>query len=471
MSEQMSAGASAVVSELDELVDYLAGSRAREAAAFAAEMFFFARVAGLVERREAERAVQAGKEAFTSSSQLAMREVYAEIGAALQLSEWQVARKVSLAWSLTGRFIETLYETGDGRLSPQHATTIADVGAEIDDDAVRAEYETVALDMAREMTPSQLKAALSGLVVRLDPVGTEQRVREAVKRRKVSLRELEPGLARLTVDVPTAQGVAAVNRVETMATELFKDNRAEKAEHEAAQPTAERAGEAADEPVFDERTVPQIMADMFCDLVLTNSLSGHGASDEARAELSEIRGRVQVSVPVTTLAGTSVGGAVVEGVGPIDDDTARALAASAPGWVRVAVDPMSGVPMCVDRYRPVERQKLFLQVRDERCRFPGCRRPARRCDIDHTIAAAEGGPTCLCNLEHLCERHHTLKHHTDWSVEQLSGGILRWIAPTGRIRITRPPGTVRFDPVALIDPDPHVRHLREQQRRRDPAPF
>ncbi|WP_417562316.1 DUF222 domain-containing protein [Microbacterium sp.] len=195
MTEPMTTDPSDVLSELDELVDHLSASRARAAAAFATEMFFFGDVARLVERRERERAARAGRGSVTHASQLAMREVFAEIAAALRLSEWQVARKVSLATTLQHQFQETLYEAGDGRLSPEHAALIAETGMVIDDDTVRREYEAVALDMAKEMTSAQLKAALAGLVSRLDPEGTEQRVRDAVKRRRVTVREVEPGLA------------------------------------------------------------------------------------------------------------------------------------------------------------------------------------------------------------------------------------------------------------------------------------
>jgi hypothetical protein len=134
--------------------------------------------------------------------------------------------------------------------------------------------------------------------------------------------------------------------------------------------------------VFDERTQAQIMADVFCDLLLTSNPTGHGATDQARSALGAIAPTVQVTVPATTLAGTTIGGAAVAGFGPIDDDTAKQLAGIAPGWVRVFTDPSTGVPISVDRYRPKRRQQLFLQVRDWQCRFPGCRRPVQKCDID-----------------------------------------------------------------------------------------
>jgi len=536
----MSMGVSPVVSEVDELLDSLVSSRQAAGRAFAAEMFFFARVADLVQRREAERAVRGGCEgAVVDASQLAMRELYAEIAAGLRLSEWQVARKVSQASTLVGSFYETLCDASGGEFSGEHAILIAEAGVQIADEGVRAEFEAVARDMAREMTPAQLKAALAGLVVRLDPEGTQARVRDAVARRRVSVRALEPGLARITADVPTTEGVGAVARLREAATVLFAQNQAEKTEHETAAaaaateaepdaaaraaavvaaggasagaadagsaghigtiPANDRPADAdfgnaakgvdadaagdgsgfgsdsgsgrAEAPVFDDRSVVQIMADMFCDLLLAAPFTGHGADEQARDVLSAIRPEVQVTIPAEVITGARVGGAVVDGFGPIDDDTARRLAGGCSMWTRVFTDPAVGVPICVDRYRPSKKQKRFLQARDQQCRFPGCRRRAVKCDIDHTIPHAAGGPTCLCNLEHFCERHHTLKHETAWDVEQLSGGVLIFTAPTKRTYVTRPPGTVRFEPVALIDPDPHHRHTIATHYANNPAPF
>ncbi|UUT35272.1 HNH endonuclease signature motif containing protein [Microbacterium elymi] len=452
---------------MDDLVEDLTESRMLGARAFAAEMFFFERAAGLVVRREQERAAQAGDGAVTSSSQWGMRELFAELAAALHLSEWQVARKVSMGWTLVHRFFETLCQASEGRISPEHATLIGETGAVIEDDQVRREYEAVALDMAGELTPAQLRPALSGLVSRLDPEGTQRRVRDAVKRRKVTVRELEPGLARVTADVPTTQGVGIVTRITEIADQLFTQNQTDRAESEAAAPAGAGDGDGSGEVVVDERTRSQIMADVFSDLLLTNVPDGHGATEQARENLGAIVGTVQVTIPASTLTGETVGGSEVVGFGAIDDEVARDLAGAARAWTRVFTDPCTGVPTSVARYRPSKRQRLLLRVRDEHCRFPGCRRPAHKCDVDHTLAYADGGTTCLCNLAHLCKRHHTLKHETDWVVIQLPGGILEWTAPTGRIHHTRPPGTVRFEPIALIADEPRHRHALA----RDPAPF
>ena len=57
-------------------------------------------------------------------------------------------------------------------------------------------------------------------------------------------------------------------------------------------------------------------------------------------------------------------------------------------------------------YQPSRRLTDFVRCRDLTCRFPGCHRPATRCDLDHTIPFADGGPTHASNLKCLCRRHH-----------------------------------------------------------------
>ncbi|WP_292874095.1 HNH endonuclease signature motif containing protein, partial [Microbacterium sp.] len=106
--------------------------------------------------------------------------------------------------------------------------------------------------------------------------------------------------------------------------------------------------------------------------------------------------------------------------------------------------------------------------RDKHCRFPGCRQPTWRCDIDHTKDAAHGGETRICNLAHLCRRHHILKHHTAWRVRQLADGVLEWTSPTGRIYRDIPTPPVTFTPSA--DP-PGTEPPPTDPPRTDPPPF
>ena len=73
-----------------------------------------------------------------------------------------------------------------------------------------------------------------------------------------------------------------------------------------------------------------------------------------------------------------------------------------------------------------DRHAEVTAVRDRTCVFPWCTRSARRCDTDHTIPAARGGPTCPCNLAPLCRRHHRIKTHGGWTYTTLEPGHYLW---------------------------------------------
>jgi len=83
-------------------------------------------------------------------------------------------------------------------------------------------------------------------------------------------------------------------------------------------------------------------------------------------------------------------------------------------------------------YRPTRMQRELVKVRQRTCSFPGCRRPARVCDDDHTTPYDRGGRTCECNLAPLCRRHHRAKQAPGWSLTQAEPGVLVWTAPHGR---------------------------------------
>lgn len=100
--------------------------------------------------------------------------------------------------------------------------------------------------------------------------------------------------------------------------------------------------------------------------------------------------------------------------------------------------PVTGTILAVDRYRPSEEIRRALRVRDEHCRFPGCRQPAHRCDADHSLAAAEDGETSLNNLALLCRRHHVMKHAAAWSITHQGHGVLEWTSPSGRTYVDTP---------------------------------
>lgn len=235
-------------------------------------------------------------------------------------------------------------------------------------------------------------------------------------------------------------------------------------------PPEDETGPAGSEP--DGRSIDQLRADLLADLLLTGTPHAHDTDDGL---LGAIKGHVEISVPALTLIGDDLPDTAIpelerlgittdtfppaelDGVCPIDTDTARTLAGLNPGWNRVLTHPITGGILTVDRYRPSKKLTRKLKSRDQRCRFPGCGIRARKCDLDHTIPASAGGPTSEDNLGDLCRRHHFTKHHTPWQARQLPGGLIQWQSPTGQVYIDTPPAqnTITFtEPTDPANPDP-----------------
>lgn len=193
----------------------------------------------------------------------------------------------------------------------------------------------------------------------------------------------------------------------------------------------------------DTRTMDQLRADILTDLLLTAIPSAVTSTG-----LESVRATVNVTVAATTLAGEDERMSEFEGHGPMLPDVSRILAGRSTSWNRVFLDPR-GMVVETDNYVPTAEMKRFLRARDQHCRFPGCRAPAQRCQIDHNRDYAKGGKTANCNLCLFCTSHHPLKHpdvaeRDRWTAQQLDDGVILWTSPLGRVYGDEPPLRVMF---------------------------
>jgi hypothetical protein len=160
--------------------------------------------------------------------------------------------------------------------------------------------------------------------------------------------------------------------------------------------------------------------------------------------------------------------AALDGTGPIPGsiigsdalvpaDLIAELARSAK--LRPLIHPTDSSPE--SGYTPTRALADFVRCRDLTCRFPGCDQPATRCDRDHTVPYADGGPTHASNLKALCRRHHLLKTFWGWRDQQLPDATIIWTSPSGQIYITTPGSAVLFPmlcaPTGALDPMRDVR--------------
>jgi hypothetical protein len=89
-----------------------------------------------------------------------------------------------------------------------------------------------------------------------------------------------------------------------------------------------------------------------------------------------------------------------------------------------------------DRYVPSRKLKHLLRARSQTCTAPACNAQAQYCDIDHTVPYPDG-PTCECNTNPKCRRHHRTKQAPGWNATQPAPDTSTWTTPSGRTHSTR----------------------------------
>jgi hypothetical protein len=406
---------------LDSLVEALVQTRKAIAGLQAIELRVMQAALVLAD----EQAARLG-DARQAEREMPLRAIAAEMATAVRVSDRTVQRQLSDASTFVSRFPEAVAALADGRISRSHLHVIAEAGGLVVDDTARHEYERRVLAIAENETAGRLRPIARILAERLTDLPLEHRHGVARATRGVRVIDLDDGMSDLVARMPSALAHGTLDRVTQIARAVLQ------------------AGE-----LDDSRTLDEIRADVVADMLLT---AEPVTRQDIPTGLGAIRATVQVSVPVLTLLGRSPAPGALDRSGPIDAETARALAGHARGWERVLTHPISGAVLAVDRYRPSKAMRRALRARDEHCRFPGCRMPARRCDQDHTIDHSVGGPTHVGNLAHLCRRHHSLKHASAWTVIQHEDGLLVWTSPTGRAYPDVPAPMVSF--AASGDPPP-----------------
>ena len=456
--------AARAIGRLGEVLPDLIGVREQMARLQAREARLLAQADGIVEDWVADAGLQRRSEA-----DMPHRIAATEIAAAWRVSDRTVQRQIGEAATLVNDYPATLASLEAGRISLAHARVIVGNGAIITQRALRAEYEDAVLPYAESEAATRLAPVCRRRAEWYADVTLDQRHQQARQRRTVSVTDLDDGMAELIAVLPAILAHGAYDRISQIA-RLAQTTPTVDGESllpdDDARFVVDRA-DGAPAGASDTRTLNEVRADVLADLLLAGRPSSATVPDGG---LHAIHATVQVTVPVLTLIGEAAAdpfdATTLAGHGPIDTATAAALAATAPGWDRILTHPITGSILAVDRYRPSEQMRRHLRARDQHCRFPACRVPARRCDIDHNIDYADGGPTDTRHLCHFCRRHHTTKHHSPWRVRQLARGVLEWTSPTGRVYIDRPVGDVSFATVPL---EPERTHAIAAAF--DPAPF
>jgi len=335
--------------------------------------------------------------------EFAERAAAADLAVRLNLAEATVRAHGNVASTLRERLPLLWAWFTEGEVSTQNAREAAAIAIELPADCWAA-FESQILDAARTLAPARFRTRARAVREKLHADTLTERHAAAELHRGVWTEADRDGMGWLHARLSSERLAMVSAHLDGVAFDLFT---------------------AADE----ERTMAQLRADALVDL-----LTGTG---EQKPGVT-----VALTVPVLSLLGHSSAPAILEGVGPIDLDTARRLCATAPSITRLLTDPITGAVLHMDprQYRPSAALKRWLAIQQVTCDFPGCGRRAAQCDLDHTRAWADGGLTAADNLSHRCRKHHTMKHQTKWRVDRPSGSERAvWTSPTGHRREADPP--------------------------------
>lgn len=335
----------------------------------------------------------------------------------LDVSPSTLSHRVGTAITLRDRLPATWQAYLLGEITWQAADRIAAAADGLDDDRWAA-YDEEAVETTLDTAAPRLKGALHRLRERLQDDTAPARAEAAALHRSVSVEALADGQAALVVTGPAVQ-ITAIDQALTKAA---------------------IAGKTKDEP----RTVGQLRHDIAIDLLL-DGIAHAADPDRAGLQVPQRVGvvpTVVLTIPALAALGHTGEQATLAGYGPIDLETAKTLAGTAASFVRVLTDPITGFRIDMDRTTrtPPADMRRWVQIRDQRCRFPGCRRPAHQCDLDHIAEWHDHGVTATGNLLALCRPDHTAKSIGLFQQELLENGHVDWENPW-RDHLDDPPPT------------------------------
>ncbi len=334
--------------------------------------------------------------------ELAVRAAAADLAVRLNLAESTVRNHALVSSTLRARMPRLWSWFCEGEISTQNAREASTVVLELPEH-LWAAFDEALLQPAKALTPARFRAKARALREKLHSTELVERHELAMQRRGVWSEPDRDGMGWLSAYLPMDKITQINAQVDGSAFELFAE---------------------ADE----SRTMTQVRADVFADLLI-------GDAEHSRVT-------VAITIPALSLLGRGEQAALLEGVGPIDLETARGLAGGVPSVTRLLSHPVTGAVLQMDptQYRTTAALRRWIRVQHATCDFPGCGRRAINCDLDHTTAYTEGGLTTADNLAPRCRSHHTMKHQTRWKVETSPGSeVTVWTSPTGHTRTADPP--------------------------------
>ena len=221
---------------------------------------------------------------------------------------------------------------GTGRIDLPKAQEIAYGTCELDP-GVRVRLAEQAVGYAAGHTRAQLRAWLARRVAAIDPDAVQRRRKKAVRARRVWITPDTDGMATLGAYLTAEEAQACWNALVAGAANI------------------------------------------------------EGGIDPARADLLVARlTGLDLGQPVPVQVLLTPGGPELAGHGPLSPSHTAELCQHAQ---LIDLTAAARRPAATGRHPGLAR---WVRARDRHCRFPGCRRPAMQCDLDHVIPHPAGNP-------------------------------------------------------------------------------
>ncbi|OBH38200.1 hypothetical protein A5692_09300 [Mycobacterium sp. E342] len=346
--------------------------------------------------------------------------VAAEVAAQLGISQGLAASRVRYARALRQRLpkVAAVFAAGDIDFR-MVATLVFRTELITDAEVVAAVDGRLAAQVARwpSLTPARLAARVDKIVAGADADAVRRR-RDRAAGREVWIGEMGEGLARLEGVLFSPDAHALEARLNALAATVCAHDPRTRAQRRADALGALAAGAdrlgcrcgRADCAAGGRTPAGPVVIHVLAEQATVDGRDGAAPASELRAD---------GLIPPELIAELAASAKLVPLIHPGD-------APPEPGYV------------------PSRALADFVRCRDLTCRAPGCDQPAAGCDIDHTVAYADGGVTHASNLKCLCRLHHLLKTFWGWRDEQLPDGSVIWRLPDGHRYITTPGSALLF---------------------------
>jgi hypothetical protein len=292
----------------------------------------------------------------------------ADVAALMNLAPAAASHQVHYAEALNTRLPRVGELFAEGRLDWRTVQIIIFRTDLVDVDLIAGLDEELAARAERWHSWSRRRIinTVDAAVLAIDPDAARQRRKDADDDRFIWIGPDRDGMAEINGKVAAAQGTAFDRRLTQLDNDVCDD---------------------------DPRNLEQRRVDALTALTEGRTLACGCGRAECPAQPTPPAGvgeQVILNVIATedTVTGASQLPGYLDGYGVIDAEQVRELAASA---VQRMVDGTVDAAAAL-RYQPSPALARAIRCRDLTCRFPGCCRPASRCDLDHTMPFNHSDP-------------------------------------------------------------------------------